>query len=232
MPVELADLLDELIGDPEATQAYADYVLKHARSGNLLELACGTGALANRLSPYFRVEGLDLDPAMIRHFQRCNPDCVTHIRSMTDLSGLGSYDVILCFGDSLNYLVDADDVQQLFQTVWDHLNPRGWFLLDAHSEARLKEFESEYIEEGYLGLIPYQWTIQTLSEDHLDHQLVFYEPNGAPQRVHIVQRVYALEDLKRWLKRFPWSITVSSDFEEGIDPQAEKVFLACRKETS
>ncbi len=229
MAVELADLLDELIGDPEATQEYADYVLKQARSGTLLELACGTGALAQRLTPHFTVEGLDVDKAMIRRFHERNPQCLTHVRSMIDLSGLGVYDVIVCFGDSLNYLLDEAEVQRMFQSVWDHLKPGGVFLLDAHTEARLAEFETEFIEEGYLGSTAYQWTIQTQPNHRLDHQLVFYGPSGVPQRLQIVQRVYSLEQLKRWLKRFSWSVVVSSDFSEGVNPQAEKYFLACRK---
>lgn len=230
MAVELADLLDELIGDPEATQAYANYVLKYASSGTLLELACGTGALAQRLTAHFTVEGLDIDQAMIRRFQIRNPQCRTHGRSMIDLSGLGLYEVIVCFGDSLNYLVEEGDVLQMFQSVWDHLKPGGVFLLDAHTEARLAEFETEFIEEGYLGSVAYQWTIQTQPDHRLDHHLVFYDPTGVPQRLQIVQRVYSLDQLERWLKRFAWVIEVSSDFIQGVDPQAEKFFLACRKE--
>jgi SAM-dependent methyltransferase len=230
MAVELADLLDELIGDAEATRAYADYVLTYAQSGIVLELACGTGALAEQLASVFTVEGLDVDPAMIRRFRARNPRCATYVRSMIDLSGLGYYDVILCFGDSLNYLTDDDDVQRVFQAVWDHLKPGGVFLMDAHTEARLAEFETEFIEEGILGTTAYQWTIQTLADDRLDHHLVFYDPAGAPQHLQIVQRVYSLDALKRWLERFSWSIEVFSDFVEGIDPQAEKYFLACRKE--
>lgn len=230
MAIELADLLDELIGDPQATQRYADYVLQHADQGHLLELACGTGALAQTLRRHFTVEGLDVDPAMIRRFQMKNPECITHERSMTNLDGLGSYEVIVCFGDSLNYLTDDAEVKRVFSEVYAHLKPGGIFLVDVHTEDRLNEFETEYLEEGYLGSVPYQWSIQTLAKDILDHQLVFYDALGVAQRIQIVQRVYSLSQLKRWLERFAWAITVSSDFEEGIHPNAEKYMLACRKE--
>ena len=232
MRVELADRLDELIGDPQATAQYAQYVLKHAQQGQLLELACGTGSLAQRLRAQFTVEGLDVDPAMIRQFQQKNPGCLTHTRSMTDLSGLGQYDVIVCFGDSLNYIVQDDEVKQVFHEVYTHLKPGGVFLVDAHTEARLTEFETEYLEEGYLGSTPYQWSIQTLPDDLLDHHVVFYDAKGAAQRIQIVQRVYPLDQLKQWLKPFAWAITVSSDFVEGVQPSAEKYLLACRKEPS
>lgn len=232
MKLELADLLDELIGDPHATEQYAQYVLKHAHSGQLLELACGTGALAQLLSVHFTVEGLDIDPAMIRHFQQKNPGCVTHTRSMTDLSGLGQYDVIVCFGDSLNYVLEAEEVGRIVQEVYAHLKPGGVFLVDAHTEARLAEFETEYLEEGYLGSTPYHWSIQTLAEDLLDHHLVFYDANGTAQRNQIIQRVYSLEQLKQWLEPFAWTITVSTDFVEGVQLNAEKYMLTCRKEQS
>jgi cyclopropane fatty-acyl-phospholipid synthase-like methyltransferase len=230
MKLELADLLDALIGDPQATATYAQYVLKHAQSGHLLELACGTGSLAQLLCAHFTVEGLDVDPAMIRHFQEKNPGSITHTRSMIDLTGLGLYDVIVCFGDSLNYVLQAEDVERLFREVHTHLKPGGVFLVDAHTEARLTEFETEYLEEGYLGSTPYLWSIQTLPDNLLDHHVVFYDAHGVAQRNQIIQRVYSLEQLKQWLEAFAWTITVSSDFVEGTQPHAEKYMLACRKE--
>jgi SAM-dependent methyltransferase len=232
MGIELADRLDALIGDPEATQRYADYVLSNTQHGKLLELACGTGALAQILRPWFTIEGLDQDPAMIRQFETKNPGCITHVRNMVDLDGLGFYDGVLCFGDSLNYLTDPDDVDRLFAQVWSHLKPGGVFLFDAHTELRLHEFQSEFVEEGYLDGLAYQWSIQTVSETMLDHLIVFYDVKGVAQRYQILQRVYTWPDLKRRLERFPWGISVASDFVEGINPQAEKYMIACRKETS
>lgn len=232
MAIELAEVLDALIGDQEATQTYASFVLSQAQSGKLLELACGTGALASVLKSSFEVEGLDHDAAMLKQFSQKNPDCVTHHRSMTQLQGLGTYDVILCFGDSLNYLTDDHDVDELFKQVDGHLRPGGVFLFDLHTEARLEEFENEFIEEGMLGEVGYQWTIQTLPDQLIDHQLTFYDASGSFTRHQIIQRVYPLADIKTRLKRFNWSIRVFSDFNEGIDAQAEKYLLVCTKENT
>lgn len=228
--IELAEVLEALIGDPEATQKYAAYVLEHASSGRLLELACGTGALASHLTKHFDVEGLDHDGSMLKQFALKNPECVTHHRTMIDLNGLGVFDVIVCFGDSLNYLTKDEELDQLFLEVDAHLCPGGVFLFDMHTEARLAEFETEFIEEGHLGTVGYQWTIQTMPHQFLDHQLTFYDANGSVQRHQIVQRVVSLVELESRLKRLHWTWRIASDFVEGIDPQAEKYMLACRKE--
>lgn len=228
--VELAEVLDELIGDAEATRRYAAYVRRYVSSGRLLELACGTGALATHLAQHFNVEGLDLDAAMLKQFAIKNPQCVMHHRSMIDLSGLGEYDVIVCFGDSLNYLTADEDLDRFFAEVDAHLRPGGVFLFDVHTEARLIEFETEFIEEGHVGNVGYQWTIQTMPHQHIDHQLTLYDTHGSVQRHQIIQRVFSLTELESRLKRLNWTWRIASDFEEGIDPQAEKYMLACRKE--
>ena len=230
MALELADVLDALIGDPDATQRYADFVLDRINSGTLLELACGTGALAAVLRQHAEVEGLDLDLGMLAQFRLKNPGCVTHHRSMTHLDGLGMYAAIVCFGDSVNYLLDETDLDRLFEQVEAHLNSGGVFLFDLHTEHRLDEFEQEYIEEGWLGDLAYQWTIQTLPDQRLDHQLTFYEPSGSVVRHQVVQRVYPLEVILARLKRLSWSVSVYSDFVEGRHPNAEKYMLVCTKE--
>jgi SAM-dependent methyltransferase len=169
---------------------------------------------------------------MLKRFLDKNPGCVTHHRSMTHLQGLGDYDVIVCFGDSVNYLIDDADLDALFAQVDAHLKPGGCFLFDVHTEARLVEFDHEYIEEGFLGQIGYQWTIQTMPNQMIDHALTLYDALGSFTQHQIIQRVYSLKDIKERLKRFNWATTVYSDFQVGCDPNAEKYLLVCRKENT
>ena len=45
-------------------------------------------------------------------------------QNMAELEGVGQFDCVTIFCDSLNYLQNEDDVVATFQRVYDHLNAR------------------------------------------------------------------------------------------------------------
>jgi len=229
MPIELADLFDALVEDVEVAKRLADFVQAQIRKGTLLDLACGTGTVSEQLKGDFEVTGLDLDPAMLRQFQKRNPGLKTVLGSMTDLSGLKTYDAIILFGDSLNYLMALDAVEKTLCEAIDHLKPGGVFFFDMHTPARYAEFQEEYCEEGLVLDIPFQWTIQSLPEDVINHHFAFYDPEGHAETLSFDQRVYPLKEIQAILDRCHTTVTIWSDFEAGIDATKEKYLFAVRR---
>jgi ubiquinone/menaquinone biosynthesis C-methylase UbiE len=51
---------------------------KQSDGTSLLDVACGTGIHANLLSKYYQVEGLDLDPQMLRVAKKKHPKIRFH----------------------------------------------------------------------------------------------------------------------------------------------------------
>ncbi len=85
---------------------------------------------------------------------------------MAKLEGLGTYDIVTIFCDSLNYLQTADQVVQTFHRVSNHLDEGGLFLFDVHSPYKIEKVfmnqafsyvtdDISYIWNCYPGETPY-----------------------------------------------------------------------------
>lgn len=92
----------------------------------ILDIGCGTGWLANELTPYGSVTGIDLSPAAIEHGRRRYP---------TVRLECGSFDSFISKNERFDMIVAADSLahvpdQPLFlNSVRDLLKPGGVFLL-------------------------------------------------------------------------------------------------------
>jgi len=169
---------------------------------------------------------------MLKQYSKRNPECETILGSMSDLGSLGSYDSIILFGDSLNYLLGLDEVNQVIREAYRHLNDNGFFFFDMHTENRHQEFTQEYLEEGIVMGHPFQWTILSLPEHMINHHFAFYDETGHAQTISFNQKVFQYEDVMSLLTQMHWSIDVYSDFEAGHHEDKEKYLFVLRKGNS
>lgn len=74
--------------------------------GTLLDVACGTGRHLELLAPHYRVEGVDLDPAMVRIAR--SRDLVVQQGDLRALDLGRRFDVVTCLFGSIAYVRDLD----------------------------------------------------------------------------------------------------------------------------
>ena len=102
---ETADLYDLVYSEKDyAAEAERLRRLVGREGGTLLDVACGTGRHLSLLAPHYRVEGVDLDPAMVE---------LTRARGLPAGQGdlltldLGRrFDVVTCLFSSIGYVAD------------------------------------------------------------------------------------------------------------------------------
>ena len=128
--------------------------------------------------------------------------------------------MILCICDSINYL-NEDELDSFIECAFKHLNDNGRLIFDMHHINRLKEFEEEYIEEGYLEDMPYQWTINA-DNDSLHEHFTFYSKDGMMKEDHF-QHVFKPETVINKLNRY-FDVHYIEDFVPD-----EKVLFVNRK---
>jgi SAM-dependent methyltransferase len=109
--------------------------LPHGPAGDrLLDVACGTG---KSFEPFMRrghrVTGCDGSREMLAEASVKAPGAELHLCDMRALPELGSFDLVTCFDDSLNYLLDGDELLACFRGVADNLAPRGLFVFDVNT---------------------------------------------------------------------------------------------------
>ncbi|MBQ9987730.1 MAG: class I SAM-dependent methyltransferase, partial [Erysipelotrichales bacterium] len=160
---ELAAYYDLLINDEAAQERYLSFTKQHAQGKEVLELACGSGTLAAMLqqSCDVHIQASDLSSDMIEVAKETYADLPIEFScmDMCELEAKNEFDTVLCFCDSLNYVVELERIQQLFERVYDALKVGGVFLFDSHSVTRLEEFKHGYDENYVLDELEYTWHI-------------------------------------------------------------------------
>ncbi|MDX9755124.1 MAG: class I SAM-dependent methyltransferase, partial [bacterium] len=137
-----ADIYDEVMRDVDYA-SWARHIINLAdrfeiQVDKILELACGTGSLAIHLAQLdFAITGIDRSEAMLHHAkEKSRQEGVSipfHAASMQSFSSVSldqDFDLILCLYDSLNYLLNEEDIHATFQEVTTHLRPGGAFIFD------------------------------------------------------------------------------------------------------
>lgn len=209
----LAKYYDYLLGDEEAFDFWLEYI--NAKDYHtVLELASGSGVLAGILKKQGKeVTASDISKEM-KEIATNNFDGEYLILNMIDFDLHKKYDLILCVCDSINYLYE-EELEQMFKSVYKHLNDGGRFIFDMHNPKRLKEFDEEYIEEGQIDEnVYYQWTINSDTFDRtVNEHFTFYTPEGMIQEQH-TQNVFEVDDVKNKLENVGLESEVVMDFIE------------------
>ncbi len=209
----LAKYYDYLLGDEEAFDFWLEYI--NAKDYHtVLELASGSGVLAGILKKQGKeVTASDISKEM-KEVATNNFDGEYLILNMIDFDLHKKYDLILCVCDSINYLYE-EELEQMFKSVYKHLNDGGRFIFDMHNPKRLKEFDEEYIEEGQIDEnVYYQWTINSDTFDRtVNEHFTFYTPEGMIQEQH-TQNVFEPSVVKEKLESVGLESEVVMDFIE------------------
>ncbi len=211
-------------------------------TANLLDLACGSGRQAVKLKQagYQHVTGLDLSEEMLAlaamHAQDAQLDLPLIAGNMLNLQDLPLYDCVVCFADSLCYLVDEAEVQQAMLEVCQHLNAGGKFLFDvitpyqtdvgyADYMYNYQDEKTAFMWESYHGDVPAS----------VIHELTFFvrDNDGRYEKLTEThyQRTYSLDKYRAMLKHAGFKhVHVSADFGR-TEPQADtnRWFFVCEK---
>lgn len=139
---EFAGIYDRMMSEipyDKWFQKLCSYLKRHGKeSGHLCELGCGTGEMSRRFSDAgYEVTGIDFSPDMlaVAAQKQENSRKILYLnQDMTDFSLHKPADVVLCICDSINYLLEEDELLHTFCHVRDHLAEDGIFLFDMKTE--------------------------------------------------------------------------------------------------
>lgn len=102
----------------------------NAQAETLLDLACGTGKHLEYLKKLYFVEGIDINPDMIRIAKQKCPEILFHQADMADFSIERKFDVITCLFSSIAYVKTIDKMEQTLTRIEHHLNPGGIVIIE------------------------------------------------------------------------------------------------------
>lgn len=121
-------------GDYHAqAMAVLDRLLLHslAPGSAVLDLCCGDGRLAKALREAgFRVTGLDGSEQMLAFARSRAPEVTFLAADARDFAFAEPFDAVVSTGDSMNHLLNRNEIRRVFRNVRDCLKPGGWFAFD------------------------------------------------------------------------------------------------------
>lgn len=135
---------------------------------SILDLGCGYGRVLKHCEEqgFNNLTGIDISEKLIERARQNCEQASYYVGEMTNLTGLGRYDLIMLCG-VIEYLVTDSERDKLIDEIKNHLAPRGKVLLETFLLDSTDDFYLKNQEKGF----PYG-TIQLKSGLILRHETV------------------------------------------------------------
>ena len=181
--------------------------------GLVLDLGCGTGSMTEELAGRgYDIIGVDnsedmLEIAMEKR-QESGHDILYLLQDMQEFELYGTVRAVVSVCDSVNYVTEKEELEQVFRLVNNYLDPGGIFVFDFNTEYKYREVlgdrtiaenreDSSFIWDNYYDeeeqMNEYELTlfIQETDQKELYHK---YQETQ-------FQRAYTLEEIRELLEK-------------------------------
>ena len=182
--------------------------------GILLDLGCGTGSMTELLAKQgYDMIGVDLSDSMLDIAMEKRAQSGHNIlylqQDMREFELYGTVRAVICLCDSLNYLLEEDDLLTTFKLVNNYLDPNGLFIFD---------FNTVYKYETVIG-------DSTIAENREDCSFIweFTETH--------LQRGYTLETMKRLVEQsgLIFVEALDADTHGSVTETSERIYVIARE---
>ena len=112
--------------------------------GIVLDLGCGTGTMTERLAEYgYDMIGIDnseemLELAMEKKMES-GYDILYLLQDMREFELYGTVRAVVSVCDSVNYITEPDELEEVFRLVNNYLDPKGIFLFDFNTVYKYRD---------------------------------------------------------------------------------------------
>lgn len=162
----IAAFYDELMKSVPYRMWVGYLLLLHSTRGakpkSLLDVCCGTGTMCSLLyQEGFEVAGFDLSPEMIaeaRYKAEIDRQPIQYEVANAASVDLGrEFEGAYSFFDSLNYILDPQDLASAFRSVARHLPSGGVFVFDLNTRYAFEERMFDQRSQKKNARVRYQW---------------------------------------------------------------------------
>ena len=117
----------------EWCELYADILKEYGiTEGIMLDLGCGTGAMTRRFAKKgFDLIGVDASAEMLDMARESEEKDILYLQQdMRSFELYGTVAAVVSVCDSMNYILEEEDLLQVFKLVNNYLDPGGLFVFD------------------------------------------------------------------------------------------------------
>lgn len=239
-----AYVYDMLMADVDY-EGWVDYIESifyryETKPQNIAELACGTGNISNLLALRgYHVIGTDLSEDMLSVAQEKAVDLGVQVvylhQDMREMMLPNELDCILCVCDGINYILHADDLQNVFQSVYEHLKSGGLFIFDISSYYKLSHILGKNTFAENCRDVSYIWENYFDEEKRIcDFDLTLFIREGKLYGKYTEnhrQRAYTEDEILTMLGKIPYRKVETFDAFTFHPPavESERIYFVCQK---
>ena len=199
-------------------EEWADYLEKRlkeygVKDGLVLELGCGTGSMTELLAEKgYDMIGVDnsedmLEIAMEKRIESGH-DILYLLQNMQEFELYGTVKAVVSVCDSVNYITEKSELEEVFRLVNNYLDPQGIFIFDFNTEYKYREIlgnqviaedreECSFIWENYYDqtsmINEYELTLFVQEEKENSLYRKYQESH--------FQKAYTLQDIRMMIEK-------------------------------
>lgn len=222
----------------------------HIEKGIVADLGCGTGNVTEYLAGAgYDMIGIDNSEEMLmlaREKVMDNEQKILYLlQDMREFELYGTVSAFVSICDSMNYILNADDLLKVFKLVNNYLEPKGLFIFDLNTRYKYEKIladntfaenreDCSFIWENYYDSETRinQYDLAVFVKDDMEEEgdeeegEIFYRF----QETHY-QRAYSLEEIKELLKKAGMEFVTAYDAftKEAPKENSERIYVIVRE---
>lgn len=241
---EVYDTFMDNVPYKEWAEYVNDILKKHGiEEGTVLDLGCGTGSMTEELDDLgYDMIGVDLSDEMLEIAVQKMEDAEREIlylsQNMRELELYSTVDAVVSACDSVNYILDMEELTEVFRLVNEYLEPGGVFFFDFNTKHKYRDiigdqtiaedreecsfiWDNYYYEEECVNEYELTLFIQEEEDDTLYRKY---------QETHL-QRGYTLEEMKTMIEDAGLVFEAAYDdyTREPADENSERICVVARE---
>ncbi len=218
------------------------------KDGLVLDLACGTGTLTRLLSKRgYDMIGVDVSGDMLEIAMERQEDEVGQEASapqilylqqdMREFELYGTVGAIVSICDSMNYLLEYEDLVQVLRLANNYLDPGGVFIFDLNTPYKYREILGEQTiaenrEEG--SFIWENYFDEETQVNEYDLTLFVREEDGRYRKYEEThyQRAYGLDTVKQAVAEAGMELAAAYDAftHDAPSAESERIYIIVREQ--
>ena len=220
-------------------------LLEHGiEEGIVLDLGCGTGAMTERLAAFgYDMIGVDnsedmLELAMEKRVQS-GQDILYLLQDMREFELYGTVAAVVSICDCMNYILEEEDLLEVFCLANNYLDPEGVFIFDFNTVYKYKEVMGDTVIAEDRGECSFIWDNYYYDEEKINEYdlTLFIREEGKEKNLYRkyqethYQRGYTLDEMKELIQSSGLIFETAYDAftHEAPTEKSERIYIIARE---
>ena len=226
----------EITSDPEGETALA------SERDLVLDLGCGTGTLTELLAGKgYDMMGIDLSQEMLNvaleKKERSGSSILYLCQDMRMLDLYSTVGTVISVCDSVNYLLEDEEVVETFSLIHNYLYPGGIFIFDFNTVYKYEQVIGDATIAENRDDCSFIWENYYHSEEHVnEYDLTIFAREKGEERfsrffeTHL-QRGYTVDEMTSFVKQAGMTVelVLDADTRKAPSAESERVYVVARE---